>query len=260
MFGRGTSLSLSLSLSLLALFGRLTFLNTLFLGFCALFVILSLCKRATQRVARRKPQQKNPHKLKENLPFLDTSLALSMTNSGFCLKTTDKENALCHLATIDKSHNFAHQKHFFTQILGTKFTNFIRFYGLPRSLCSLAMTADFVILSLLQKGEKSKGLKAHLLFLDTSLALSMTNSGFCLKITDIFTQILKQKFKFFTQNSRHFVNSTHFINLSQILSPTQGFFIFLPQIFEQFLLINLVERRSYGSSWHKRQDKNSRAD
>ena len=32
------------------------------------FVILSLCKKA-----------KNPHKLKENLPFLDTSLALSMT-------------------------------------------------------------------------------------------------------------------------------------------------------------------------------------
>ena len=145
---------LSLSLSLLALFGILTFLNTLFLGFCALFVVLSLCKKATQRVARRKPQQKNPHKLKENLPFLDTSLALSMTNSGFCLK-----------------------------------------------------------------------------------------------ITDIFTQ-----------NSRHFVNSTHFITLSQISSPTQGFFISLPQIFEQFLLINLVERRSYGSSWHKRQDKNSRAD
>ena len=63
----------------------LKFLNALFLGFCALFVILSLCKKA-----------KNPHKLKDNLPFLDTSLALSMTNSGFCLKTTDKENALCH--------------------------------------------------------------------------------------------------------------------------------------------------------------------
>ena len=239
MFGRGTSLSfsLSLSLSLLALFGILTFLNTLFLGFCALFVILSLCKRATQRVARRKPQQKNPHKLKENLPFLDTSLALSMTanaslravfaktadfvilsvaknpknlryalfmdtsltlsmtrfmmqrvfgmtNSGFCLKMTD----------------------IFTQILGTKFTNFTRFFGLPRSLCSLAMTA-------------------------------------------------RQKFKFFTQNSRHFINSTHFVNskhfiklihfvnsthfitLSQILSPTQGFCIFLPQVFAQCKLI-----------------------
>ena len=179
----------------------LKFLNALFLGFCALFVILSLCKKATQRVARRKPQQKNPQRLKENLPFLDTSLTLSMTNSGFCLRKTD----------------------IFTQILGTKFTNFIRFYGLPRSLCSLAMTA-------------------------------------------------RQKFKFFTQNSRHFINSTHFvnskhftnsihfINLSQNLSHTQGFFISLPQIFEQFLLINLVERRNYGSSWHKRQDKNSRAD
>ena len=157
------SLSLSLSLSLLALFGTLKFLNTLFLGFCALFVILSV---ATQRVARRKPQQKNPQRLKENLPFLDTSLTLSMTNSGFCLKITD----------------------IFTQSLGTKFTNFTRFYGLPRSLCSLAMTA-------------------------------------------------KQKFKFFTQNSRHSINSTHFINFTQNLSPTQGFFIFLPQVFAQCKLI-----------------------
>ena len=120
----------------------LKFLNALFVRFCALFVILSLCKKATQRVARRKPQQKNPHKLKENLPFLDTSLTLSMTNSGFCLK-----------------------------------------------------------------------------------------------MTDIFTQILKQKFKFFTQNSKHFTNPTHFINFTQNLSPTQGFFIFLPQVFAQCKLI-----------------------
>ena len=47
----------------------------------------------------------------------------------------------------------------------------------------------------------------------------------------------KQKFKFFTQNSRHFVISTHFINLTQILSLTQGFFIFLPQVFAQCKLI-----------------------
>ena len=108
----------------------------------------------------------------------------------------------------------------------------------------------------LQKGEKSKGLKVHLLFLDTSLTLSMTNSGFCLKITDIFTQILKQKFKFFTQISRHFVNSIHFINftqnskhfmnLSQILSLTQGFFISLPQVFAQCKLINFNTRRKNG--------------
>ena len=89
----------------------------------------------------------------------------------------------------------------------------------------------------------------------------MTNSGFCLRITDIFAQILKHKFKFFTQNSRHFVNSIHFINftqnsryfinpthfitLSQISSHTQGFFIFLPQVFAQFLLINSLQRSSY---------------
>ena len=130
------------------------FLNALFVRLCALFVILSLRKKATQRVARRKPQQKNPHKLKENLPFLDTSL------------------------------------HF--------------------------------------------------------VSLSMTNSGFCLKIMDIFTQILKQKFKFFTQNSKHCINPTHFINLTQISSLIQGFFIFLPQIFAQFLLIHSLQRSSYG--------------
>ena len=59
---------LSLSLSLLALFSTLKFLNALFVRFLRLslravclktadFVILSV---ATQRVARRKPQQKNP--------------------------------------------------------------------------------------------------------------------------------------------------------------------------------------------------------
>ena len=83
----------------------------------------------------------------------------------------------------------------------------------------------------------------------TQRVFGMTNSGFCLKITDIFTQILKQKFKFFTQNSRHFINSTHFTNsrhfinsthfitLSQISSHTQDFFIFLPQVFAQCKLI-----------------------
>ena len=229
VFGRGTSLSLSLSLSLLALVARLwakfkglfthfivvlthlfaykrhflghcaflKFLNALFLGFLRLS-LRAVCLKTADFVILS--VAKNPKNLRYAL-FMDTSLALSMTNSGFCLRITD----------------------IFTQILGTKFTNFTRFYGLPRSLCSLAMTA-------------------------------------------------RQKFKFFTQNlrlftnsnhlinSKHFTNSTHFITLSQNLSSTQGFFISLPQIFEQFLLINSVERRSYGSSWHKRQDKNSRAD
>ena len=91
----------------------------------------------------------------------------------------------------------------FSLLLRQKFTNFTRFYGLPRSLCSLAMTA-------------------------------------------------RHKFKFFTQNSKHFVNSKHlinsryFINLTQISSHTQGFFIFLPQVFAQFLLINSLQRSSYG--------------
>ena len=243
-----------LSLSLLALFGTLKFLNALFLGFCALFVILSLCKKATQRVARRKPQQKNPQRLKENLPFLDTSLALSMTANASLRAVFAK--------TAWQSINLA----------------LFLLFGLPRSLCSLAMTdkenalchfamtADFVILSVAtQRVARRKPqqknphkLKENLPFLDTSLSLSMTNSGFCLKIMDIFTQILKHKFKFFTQNSRlftnsnhlinsrHFINSTHFITLSQILSPTQGFFIFLPQVFAQFLLINSLQRSSYG--------------
>ena len=97
-----------------------------------------------------------------------------------------------------------------------------------------------------ERSENPQRLKENLLFLDTSLTLSMTNSGFCLKIMDIFTQILKQKFKFFTQNSRHFVNSTHFINLSQISSLMQGFFIFLPQVFAQCKLINFNTRRKNG--------------
>ena len=135
--------SLSLSLSLVSFLFAIYFFN--FLNLFARFIILSV---ATQRVARRKPQQKNPHKLKENLPFLDTSLTLSMT----------------------ARHKFK----FFTQN-SRHFVN----------------SAHFI-------------------------------------------------------NSRHFVNSKHFINLSQNLSLTQGFFIFLPQVFAQFLLINSLQRSSYG--------------
>ena len=186
----------------------LKFLNSLFLGFCALFVSLSLCKKATPRVARRKPQQKNPKNLRYAL-FMDTSLTLSMTAGAslraVCLKTADfvilsvakNPKNLRYALFMDTSLTLSMTKRvfgmtnsgfclkmtdIFTQILGTKFTNFTRFFGLPRSLCSLAMTA-------------------------------------------------KQKFKFFIQNS------THFINLTQILSPTQGFFIFLPQVFAQCKLI-----------------------
>ena len=158
MFGRGTSLSLSLVSFLFAIY----FVN--FLNLFARFVILSLCKKATQRVARRKPQQKNPHKLKENLPFLDTSLALSMTANASLRAVFAK--------TAWQSINLV----------------LFLLFGLPRLLCSLAMTARY-------------------------------------------------KFKFFTQNSRHFINSTHFINLSQNLSHTQGFFIFLSQIFYIFTQI-----------------------
>ena len=42
-------------------------------------------------------------------------------------------------------------------------------FGLPRSLCSLAMTADFVILSLCKKTKNPYKLKENLPFLDTSL-------------------------------------------------------------------------------------------
>ena len=161
---------LSLSLSLLALFGTLKFLNALFLGFCALFVILSLCKKATQRVARRKPQQKNPQRLKENLPFLDTSLALSMTANASLRAVFAK--------TAWQAINLA----------------LFLLFGLPRSLCSLAMTdkenalchfamtANFVILSVATQRvarrkpqqKNPQRLKENLPFLDTSLALSMT--------------------------------------------------------------------------------------
>ena len=104
----------------------------------------------------------------------------------------------------------------------------------------LNLFARFVILSVAKNPQR---LKENLPFLDTSLSLSMTNSGFCLKMTDKenalchFARTTRQKFKFFTQNSKHFINSTHFITLSQILSHTQGFFISLPQIFYIFTQI-----------------------
>ena len=110
------------------------------------------------------------------------------------------------------THLFAYKRHFlghcaFVKFLNALFLGFLRsssqaiftktawqainlalflLFGLPRSLCSLAMTAHFVILSLLQKGDqaackaqaaakKSIKIKENLPFLDTSLALSMTS-------------------------------------------------------------------------------------
>ena len=118
------------------------------------------------------------------------------------------------------THLFAYKRHFLGHCAFLKFLNalFMRFYAL------------FVILSV---AKNPKNLR-YALFMDTSLTLSMT---------------ARQKFKFFIQNSRHFINSTHFVNskhftnsthfitLSQISSPTQGFFIFLPQVFAQCKLI-----------------------
>ena len=57
---------------------------------------------------------------------MDTSLALSMTNLGKSLNLI-----VCHAFTLSNlamTDIFTHQKHFFAQILGTKFTNFTRFF------------------------------------------------------------------------------------------------------------------------------------
>ena len=80
----------------------------------------------------------------------------------------------------------------------------VRFYLSLQNFVNLkrAMTADFVILSLLQKGEKSKGLKAHLLFLDTSLTLSMT------RIFVILSGVRKHKAK-----NPHFKGAIYTLNL-----------------------------------------------
>ena len=262
MFGRGTSLSLSLSLSLVAR----TFWHTFGLnlkGFFTHFVVVfsRFIVNFSYFVVVL------THIFTHKRRFLGHCAFLKFLNALFlgflCLSLR-----AVFAKTAWQSINLA----------------LFLLFGLPRSLCSLAMTARLVILSV----AKNPKILRYALFMDTSLALSMTkfmtNLGFCLRITDIFTQSLgtkftnftrfyglprslcslamtaRQKFKFFTQNSKHFTNSTHFITLSQNLSLMQGFFISLPQIFEQFLLINLVERRNYGSSWHKRQDKNSRAD
>ena len=71
--------------------------------------------------------------------------------------------------------SFCLQKAFLGHCAFLKFLNTLFLGFLHLSLRAVfAKTAYFVILSLLQKGEKSKGLKAYLPFLDTSLALSMT--------------------------------------------------------------------------------------
>ena len=86
------------------------FLNALFVRFCALFVILSLCKKATQRVARRKPQQKNPKNLRYAL-FLDTSLALSMTKRVFGMtRQIGMINLGCRLNFLKQKKNLKNSK------------------------------------------------------------------------------------------------------------------------------------------------------
>ena len=181
------------SLSLVSFLFAIYFVN--FLNLFARFVILSLCKKATQRVVRRKPQQKNPHKLKENLPFLDTSLMLSMTANASLRAVFAK--------TAWQSINLA----------------LFLLFGLPRSLCSLAMTAR------------------HKFKFFTQNSNHLINSRHFVNSTHFIN---------LTQISKHFINSIHFIILTQISSLTQGFFIFLPQVFAQFLLINSLQRSSYG--------------
>ena len=188
MFGWG-----DFSLSLVSFLFAIYFVN--FLNLFARFVILSLCKKATQRVVRRKPQQKNPHKLKENLPFLDTSLMLSMTANASLRAVFAK--------TAWQSINLA----------------LFLLFGLPRSLCSLAMTAR------------------HKFKFFTQNSNHLINSRHFVNSTHFIN---------LTQISKHFINSIHFIILTQISSLTQGFFIFLPQVFAQFLLINSLQRSSYG--------------
>ena len=180
----GGLLSLSLSLSLLALFSTLKFFKRFIFGLLRPFCHFEPLQKGDPTGCKAQAAAKKSTKIKENLPFLDTSLALSMTANASLRAVFAK--------TAWQSINLA----------------LFLLFGLPRSLCSLAMTA-------------------------------------------------RHKFKFFTQNSRyfinlihfvnstHFTNSTHFITLSQISSHTQGFFIFLPQVFAQFLLINSLQRSSY---------------
>ena len=78
----------------------LKFLNALFVRFCALFVILSLCKKV-----------KNPQRLKENLPFLDTSLTLSMTKRVFGMtEQIGMINLGCRLNFLEQMKNLKNLK------------------------------------------------------------------------------------------------------------------------------------------------------
>ena len=119
-------------------------------------------------------------------------------------------------------------------------------------LCIILTQRLLSVAVLVGKADKAK-MWASVWAGDFSLSLSLSLSllallaCLCVQFKKNFshTQILKQKFKFFTQNS------THFITLSQILSFIQGFFIFLPQIFAQCKLINFNIRRKNGNFFTK---------
>ena len=107
------------------------------------------------------------------------------------------------------THLFTYKRHFLGHFVFLKFLNalFVRFlrlslravfaktawqsinlalfllFGLPRSLCSLAMTADFVILSLCKKAKNPYKLKEKLPILGYFSNTQYGKSGFRLKMT-----------------------------------------------------------------------------
>ena len=123
-------------------------------------------------------------------------------------------------------------------------------FGLPRSFCSLAMTARLVILSLLQKGDptsckaqatakKSTQIKENLPFLDTSLTLSMTNLDKSLNLIVCHTQILKQKFKAFYKFNSFYNFISNFKPYTRLLHIfTPNFLYFHSNRFQKFEKFN----------------------
>ena len=93
-----TRITLSLSLSLASFLFEIYFFNPL--NPFARFVILSLCKKV-----------KNPQRLKENLPFLDTSLTLSMTKRVFGMtEQIGMINLGCRLNFLEQMKNLKNLK------------------------------------------------------------------------------------------------------------------------------------------------------
>ena len=197
----------------------LKFLNAVFVRFCALFVILSVAK--------------NPKNLRYAL-FMDTSLALSMINLGKSLNLI-----VCHAFTLSNlamMDIFTHQKHFFAQILGTKFT-FYSFLWIA-TLALLARNdgefchferSDPTGCKVQAAAKKSTKIKRKLAILGHFACAQYDKFGLLLKNNGYFHSNFKAKIQIFHSKFKAFYKFNSFYIFISNFKPYARFFhIFTP--------------------------------